>query len=177
MEVKRYRKKPVEVEAVQWAGGSEAATPIIDWILTNGGTARWHEEREAVRDPHTGEAVLDAEPEHLEIDTLEGTMWALPGDWIIRGVAGEFYPCKPSIFDTTYEPVSSGVIEARSWHGNGRVIRVGNRVRPYGVSGAPVTGTVTRIWRVSPHGIWRIDIKTELGRHTAFAYAYEAVAE
>ena len=39
------------------------------------------------------------------ITTLEGVMIARPGDWIIRGVAGEFYPCKPEIFDQTYEPV------------------------------------------------------------------------
>jgi len=41
------------------------------------------------------------------IQTLEGTMQASPGDWIIRGVAGEFYPCKPDIFEATYEAVTS----------------------------------------------------------------------
>lgn len=39
----------------------------------------------------------------IEIDTLEGTMRAHPGDWIIKGVKGEFYPCKPDIFEATYE--------------------------------------------------------------------------
>ena len=43
--------------------------------------------------------------EALEIVTLEGTMYASPGDWIIRGVAGEFYPCKPDIFAATYEAI------------------------------------------------------------------------
>lgn len=43
----------------------------------------------------------------LFIPTLEGKMTALPGDWIIRGVKGEFYPCKPDIFEATYEPVES----------------------------------------------------------------------
>jgi hypothetical protein len=38
------------------------------------------------------------------IQTLEGDMWARPGDWIIKGVQGEFYPCKPDIFEATYEP-------------------------------------------------------------------------
>ena len=42
---------------------------------------------------------------HLLIGTLEGTMAAAPGDWVIKGVAGEFYPCKPDIFEATYEPV------------------------------------------------------------------------
>lgn len=41
----------------------------------------------------------------LRINTLEGVMTARPGDWIIRGVQGEFYPCKPDIFEATYEPV------------------------------------------------------------------------
>lgn len=44
-------------------------------------------------------------PFGFEIVTLEGNMAAAPGDWIIRGVAGEFYPCKPDIFATTYDPV------------------------------------------------------------------------
>jgi len=42
----------------------------------------------------------------VEIDTLEGTMTAAPGDWIIRGIKGELYPCKPDIFAATYDPVS-----------------------------------------------------------------------
>lgn len=43
--------------------------------------------------------------EPVDIETLEGTMHASPGDWIIRGVKGEIYPCKPDIFETTYEAV------------------------------------------------------------------------
>lgn len=42
---------------------------------------------------------------HIIIPTLEGAMAALPGDWVIKGVAGEFYSCKPDIFELTYEPV------------------------------------------------------------------------
>lgn len=45
------------------------------------------------------------EVDYVAIKTLEGTMWASPGDYIIKGVAGEFYPCKPGIFGETYEPV------------------------------------------------------------------------
>lgn len=81
------RKKPVEIEFMSWQGGAENATPIIDWVLENGGTARYH----------------SAGREYLAIDTLEGTMRANPGDVIIRGVQGEFYPCKPDIFEETYD--------------------------------------------------------------------------
>jgi hypothetical protein len=81
----KFRKKPVVIEAVQ----------ITDATFET---------------PHPN-------PEHLAgvrydplqyaafIDTLEGTMRADVGDWIIRGVQGELYPCKPDIFEATYEPV------------------------------------------------------------------------
>ena len=45
----------------------------------------------------------------IEIPTLEGNMQAVPGDWIIKGVAGEFYPCKPDIFEATYDAVVCSV--------------------------------------------------------------------
>jgi hypothetical protein len=77
----KYRKKPVEIEAVQWTG--ENFVEITDWA---------------------GD-VWGRSGKLLVIHTLEGTMSAQPGDWIIRGVQGEFYPCKPDIFDQTYEPV------------------------------------------------------------------------
>jgi hypothetical protein len=86
----KYRKKPVLIEARQWDGAVLAATGIIDWVLANGGTARYR--NDAVTTPR------------IAIDTLEGTMYASPGDWIIQGVQGEFYPCKPDIFAATYEP-------------------------------------------------------------------------
>ena len=82
-----YRKKPVVIEAMHWDGYSVTATVIIDWMLANGGTARYHDG-----------------PSALSIDTLEGTMTAAPGDWVIKGVKGEFYPCKPDIFVATYDP-------------------------------------------------------------------------
>jgi hypothetical protein len=84
-----YRKKPVVIEAVQWDGTVSAAKATIDWILAHGGTASYHDH-----------------PSALSINTLEGTMTAMPGDWIIKGVQGEFYPCKPDIFAATYEPVA-----------------------------------------------------------------------
>lgn len=96
----KFRKKPVVIEAHQWDGTAAGATPIIDWILSAEGTARY-----TCSDPdrcaeHNGDT-----PHYLSIDTLEGTMVAHLGYWVIRGVAGEFYPCKPDIFDQSYEPV------------------------------------------------------------------------
>lgn len=90
----RYRKKPVVIDAVRWDGTAMKAGPIVGWILRSGATAQYHE--------HTP---FEHEGGYIAIDTLEGTMTAWPGDWIIRGVQGEFYPCKPTIFEATYEPV------------------------------------------------------------------------
>lgn len=79
-----WRKKPVEIEA--WQVGSNEPQP--SWL------------QDAIAgDVVTEEAAVDA----FYIETLEGTMRAGPGDWIIRGVAGELYPCKPDIFAQTYE--------------------------------------------------------------------------
>ena len=91
----RFRKKPVEVEAMQWpvkmaAFRLNAVGEVRLWVNNNGGCI-------AVGDKHSETAI---------IETLEGDMRVSPGDWIIRGVKGEFYPCKPDIFDATYEPVS-----------------------------------------------------------------------
>ena len=82
----KVRKKPVVVEAMQI---TEATTPddIAAFINCPEGS--------------TYTVIGDL----LEIHTLEGTMRADVGDWIIKGVAGEFYPCKPDIFAATYEAV------------------------------------------------------------------------
>jgi hypothetical protein len=82
-----YRKKPVVIEAHQWNGSINGATAIIDWALSHGGTIRYHDEVDA-----------------LAVDTTEGTMTVQPDDWIVKGVMGEFYPVKPTVFDVTYEP-------------------------------------------------------------------------
>lgn len=102
----KFRKKPVEIEARQYDGAPETATKIIDWALESGVTITYHcPEGEACRrDTHV-----------LLVSTLEGSMSALPGDWVIRGTEGEFYPCKPAAFEATFEPVdraSGGRIDA-----------------------------------------------------------------
>jgi hypothetical protein len=95
---KKYRKKPVVIEAMQWDGSAESAAPIINWALSfeDGAVIRYHEHL------MNGEYVAHPDP-FLWVDTLEGRMIATSGDFIIRGVNGEFYPCKPDIFAKTYE--------------------------------------------------------------------------
>ncbi|WP_280319934.1 hypothetical protein [Nocardia wallacei] len=93
MTAQRFRKKPVEIEAMHFDGTSGSASGIVAWVLAGGGQA--HFETVAMADG----AVV--------IETLEGDMRATLGDWVIRGVAGEHYPCKPDIFAATYEPVES----------------------------------------------------------------------
>ncbi len=115
MSAQKYRKKPVVIEAIRWDGTAESATTVIDWVLVNGGTARYHDNAGAPGCPGSHEdgpfrfcdvkgcGWVEGGPT-LSIDTLEGTMSAALGDYTIRGVQGEFYPCKPDIFDATYEP-------------------------------------------------------------------------
>lgn len=81
----KYRKKPVIVEAHMFAGGREEPGWPEGWLATQ------HYFSE------DGEAVF--------IRTLEGEMRGTKGDFIIKGVKGEFYPCKADIFKQTYEPV------------------------------------------------------------------------
>jgi len=88
----QFRKKPVVIEARQFFNdGSSYA--LIHWInegqhATGREFAQWHNNQ-------------------IIVPTLEGQHIASPGDWIIRGVAGEYYPCKPEIFSATYEAVEA----------------------------------------------------------------------
>lgn len=95
-EATKYRKKPVVIEATQWNGTTGGAKPIIDWMRANGGKSFYYADH----------------PEHIFIETLEGDMHAAPGDFIIRGVQGEFYPCKPDMFEATYEAVEAPELSA-----------------------------------------------------------------
>lgn len=99
MSVQRFRKRPVTVDAMHWDGTAEGARVVIDWILQSDGTANYW-----CRDPDACGAHGSAVGQHdIMVRTLEGQHIASPGDWIIRGVQGEFYPCKPDIFAATYE--------------------------------------------------------------------------
>jgi hypothetical protein len=86
----RYRKKPVVIEAVQYDGASTSVAAIQHWM-----------EHGVFRQPK----VVTNDIRSMYISTLEGEMTANPGDWIIKGVQGEFYPCRPHIFAATYEAV------------------------------------------------------------------------
>ena len=95
-EAKKFRKKPVVIEAWLFDGTASACAEVVTWLPKK---AEYHH---ALMD-----GVLVAHPQpFLRIPTLEGVMIASPGDYIIKGVAGEFYPCKPDIFEATYEPLS-----------------------------------------------------------------------
>lgn len=80
----KYRKKPVVIEAIKWTGSN-----LKEIFILCG----------------KGEFTQDVLDDTLDIKTLEGTMKAQIGDWIIKGIKGEFYPCKPDIFEATYDPV------------------------------------------------------------------------
>lgn len=84
----KYRKKPVVIDAHKWEGNWENAKEFCPELIDGGAD---HSTSPIVSWP-------------VFIRTLEGTMTAVLGDWIIKGVNGEYYPCKPDIFEKTYEP-------------------------------------------------------------------------
>lgn len=90
MGVKQYRKMPVVIEAWQ----------VTDEIANSKSIGKWV----------GGESII-YHSKGFSIKTLEGDMQANVGDYIIKGVKGEFYPCKPDIFAATYEPVSPKTIK------------------------------------------------------------------
>jgi len=87
----KFRKRPIVIEAVQWDGDANLANRVLgeayeeDWDYTARGESA------------------------IEFPTLEGVMRAEVGDWIITGIKGEKYPCKPDIFEATYEAVDEQV--------------------------------------------------------------------
>lgn len=83
--LQKFRKKPVVIEAIQFDHNlDDISIAFPDWPLR----------------------LSDG---NLIIPTMEGDMIASPGDWIIQGVKGEIYPCKPDVFEATYEAVTAGV--------------------------------------------------------------------
>lgn len=91
MSAQRFVKRPVEIEAWQYTG--QGGWKIEQW---SGGNVVESPVLEPTADNPTGA--------YLQIKTLEGTMTAIVGDWIIKGIRGEFYPCKPDIFAASYQP-------------------------------------------------------------------------
>lgn len=78
----KFRKKPVVIEAVQYGPYTKPSLELLAFMEG---------------------CEVGVTADGLVIETLEGDMLASPGDWIIKGVSGEFYPCKPDIFEQTYE--------------------------------------------------------------------------
>lgn len=108
----KFRKKPIVIEATQWnRNGDHPQDDTFDITAPNG--FDYPSEGKVVRYYRRPE--LDGQTtckncerimhDHGWIDTLEGGHIVCPGDWIITGIAGEQYPCKPNIFAATYEPV------------------------------------------------------------------------
>lgn len=92
----KFRRKQVFVGAMQWTGTAAAATPVIDWVLAGGGTARYHEP-----EPYG----LWARPESIAVDMRTGgTMHASAGDWIVS-VGGGYDVFSPDVFESLFEPV------------------------------------------------------------------------
>lgn len=82
----KYRKKPVVIDAIQWTGNNE--TKVAEFTKNSN-------------------RYIEFEGDICRIQTLEGLMTASKGDYIIKGVKGEFYPCKPDIFEETYEDANT----------------------------------------------------------------------
>ncbi len=90
-----FSKRPVVIEARQYTESTaDVVAGLRDWVNGPAGA-----------NAPLAARVEGQSPGRIVIKTLEGDMTALVGDWIIRGVAGEFYPCKPAIFAATYELV------------------------------------------------------------------------
>jgi hypothetical protein len=85
----KFRKKPVVIEAIRWTGEYDSMTDRPEWF----------EEACVI-----GTVLYNlGGPPVLTVKTLEGDHYAQPGDMIIRGIKGELYPCKPDIFEATYD--------------------------------------------------------------------------
>jgi len=87
--MKKYVKKPIVVEAMKFEGDMRSYHAIVSWVKESG----FNQDYEVMCNFGRG---------GIALPTLEGDMTANVGDWIIKGVKGEFYPCKPDIFEATY---------------------------------------------------------------------------
>lgn len=104
----KYRKKPVVIEAVRYDGLCVGEYDAISGKVVRLTCPEWFPALTPEIDPESRHALRAGDVAtfgtQLFIGTLEGVMTAEPGDYIIRGVKGELYPCKPDIFEATYEP-------------------------------------------------------------------------
>ena len=101
----KFRKLPVEIDAVRWDDDLRNRDEIEAFVgdcLVRCEKCNGYGEYEEEYGP---KACMPCTAGCLRIQTLEGRTWADPGDWIIKGIKGEFYPCKPDIFEATYEAI------------------------------------------------------------------------
>lgn len=114
----KYRKKPVEIEAMQLIGTAGETAEVLDWLAANRypmlvgdytkpETLRYHDQVPGDDSRPDKGTYIDPATGDLMIRTLEGDMRVTYGDWVIKGVQGELYPCKPDIFEQTYEAVEA----------------------------------------------------------------------
>lgn len=100
----KFRKKPVVIEAFRWTGGPDQTEDPV-WMID---ALKRGEATRGSGDLAAGDARFIRDTEGrvycIAIETLEGTVRAQVGDYIIKGVKGEIYPCKPDIFEATYDP-------------------------------------------------------------------------
>lgn len=108
----RVRKKPVEVEATRWFANGDHPKDNSNVTYANTQRETWTEGKvvryyrsPTVDSKHECEHCNNIMHVHGWIDTLEGGHIVCPGDWIITGIEGEYYPCKPDIFEKTYDIV------------------------------------------------------------------------
>ena len=93
----KFRKKPIVIEAIQWKidNFEDEFLPLVTFAFKVSGKAEHY--------------TFHTDSKILVIHTLEGDMIASLNDWIVVGVNGEMYPCKPDVFEATYEPVSHDI--------------------------------------------------------------------
>lgn len=118
--VTHWRKKPVVIEAARWRKNgdhpADNAWEMFDYpdgcqrprVIREGAVVRYYRRPDDDGERPCQHCAVRMH-DHGWIDTLEGGHVVCPGDWIITGVAGEIYPCKPAIFEATYEPVQPAV--------------------------------------------------------------------
>ena len=99
--IKKYRKLPIEIEAIKLERNRDSI--VESWKFMDGDTHLG--DVTEILEEEADEVLFNNQYKGLEIITLEGEMLAFWGDYIIKGVNGEFYPCKPDIFRKTYEEV------------------------------------------------------------------------
>lgn len=123
----KYRKKPVVIDAVRWRGYQSGLgvtaeppdqpveitmenmhgvqwEPLPDWLPKPLLECEWNETPRIPKRKIVAPGDIRRDGDNIYIGTLEGEMCASPGDWLIRGVKGEVYPCKPGVFAATYDP-------------------------------------------------------------------------